>query len=280
MFNWEKREDRPLTWRVVDQPVALNSKLYVRGENRLTQTVLVYTPDHDQWDELPPPPVKHFTIATLRGKLLVVGGRDKSTYRKTDTILTFSKHSKKWVQIYSSMPTALTNPAVRGYRDYLIVACGRYSVKVDILDTVNNKWKTAQPLPCTDPHYYYTALIKDYMYLVGQHSRIVLRAHIPTLISGAKFYVWKILSQTPCYCSVPVSIGNTLLTVGGTATLNQGEIPVTSIQMYNSTTNRWKKVGDFPELLDPFGVITNSTLFTFATYKSRSVYVSILTLLY
>ena len=66
-----------------DQLVALNGKIYIRsGDRDDNVTVLEYTPGSDQWAELPPPPVRKFTVATLRGQLLVVGGRDKSTHTK------------------------------------------------------------------------------------------------------------------------------------------------------------------------------------------------------
>ena len=78
-FNWRKCKDKP--WGMVDgQPVALNGKLYVRGQRWGTETAVEYTPDNDKWTDLPPPPMDYFTVATLRGKLLVVGGRNKSGY--------------------------------------------------------------------------------------------------------------------------------------------------------------------------------------------------------
>ena len=69
-FNWRKCKDKPRGMIVYGQPVALNGKLYVRGASWWTETVVEYTPGHDKWTKLPPPPVKHFTIATLRGQLL------------------------------------------------------------------------------------------------------------------------------------------------------------------------------------------------------------------
>ena len=57
-----------------DQPVALNGKLYVSGGNWGTETVLEYTPGHNQWAELPPLSVYNFTIATLRSQLFGSGG--------------------------------------------------------------------------------------------------------------------------------------------------------------------------------------------------------------
>ena len=218
IFNWRKCKDKPEGMVVYDPPVALNGKLYVRGGSWETETVVEYAPDHDKWNELPPPPVKKFTIATLRGKLLAVGGEDKSTDKNTNTILTFDEHSQQWIQSHPAMPTALAYPAVIGYQDHLIVAGGCNSkgngiLDVNSLDTTSNKWKTAQPLPSTDN--YYAVLIEDTLYLVGQDTQTVLRAHVPTLISGAKSGVWETLPNAPYYDSSPVTIGKTLLTVGG-----------------------------------------------------------------
>ena len=177
------------------------------------------------------------------------------------------------------MPTALTSPVVIAYQDHLIVAGGGNSEgnkipDVNILDTTSNKWKTAQPPPSTD--YYFTVLIEDTMYLVGPNTQTVLRAHMPTLISGAKSDVWETLPNAPCYWSSPVTVGNTLLTVGGSDQQWSGSNPTTSIQMYNPTTNQWTRAGDLPRPMNsPNCVIMNSELFVF---HGQSVHVSTLTL--
>ena len=277
-FNWRDCKDKPWGMFVYGQPVALNGKLYVRGWSWGTQAVLEYTPGDDKWTELPPPLVEEFTIATLRGKLLVVGGQDKSTSKETNTIFTFDEHSQRWIQSHPTMPTALTNPTVIGYQDHLIVAGGynsegNRSPDVNILDTTSNKWKTAQPLPSTDDNH--TVLIEDTLYLVGQDTQTVLRAHVPTLISGAKSGVWKTLPNAPYYDSSPVTIGNTLLTVGGSDKPSWDGKPTTSIQMYNPTTNQWTRVGDLPEPVgDPCCIIMNSELFEIDCGYRSPVFVS------
>ncbi len=106
-----------------DHPVTVNGKLYMRGDSNRTTTVLVYTPDQDHWDVLPPPPVRHYTMVTLRGQLLVVGGEDKSTNKITNTILTFDESSRQWLQSLPPMPVAVACPAVVEYQDHLIINC-------------------------------------------------------------------------------------------------------------------------------------------------------------
>ena len=266
---------------VYDQPVVLNGKLYVRGKNRGTVTVLEYTPSQDKWIELPAPSVSSFTIAMLKGQLLVVGGRDQSTDKNVKTVLTFDENSQEWVQFYPTMPTALLVPSVVGYHDYLIIAGGKnsnrdWTTDVNILDTVNNKWTKADPLPCAAV--YNEILVEDTMYLVGtEGTKTVLRAHVPTLLSGTRSGVWERPQKTPYYRSSPVTIGNTLLTVGGSDKPRGGN-PTTSIQMYNPTTNQWTRVGNLPEpMQSPWCVSMGSEMFI---SHSQSLHVSTLSVAY
>ena len=190
-FNWRWCKDVPRGMDVFDQPIAHKEKIYVKGRSQPTApvTVLEYTPSHDQFSELPPPPVHTFTIATLRGKLLVVGGEDKSTGKITNTILMFDEHCQQWIKSHPAMPIALTLPAVMGYQDHLIVAGGESTnykriPNVNILNTASNKWKTAQPLPSVD--YSYTVLIQDNIYLVCQNTRTVLKHMCPPSYLGPR----------------------------------------------------------------------------------------------
>ncbi|XP_064397265.1 probable serine/threonine-protein kinase drkD [Halichondria panicea] len=249
-FNWTTCKDIPRKIDVYGQPVTINGKVYMRGENNGTSTVLVYTPDQDSWDDLPSPPVYRFTIATLRGRLLVVGGQDKSINKNTNTILTFDESSGQWVQSLPRMPKALAEPAVVEYQNHLIVIGGRDSniariADVNILNT-SNKWITAEPLPRTDD--YSTCLIGDTLYRVGQVAKEVFRAHVPSLISRASSGVWESVASVPFYHSSPIAIGNTLLTVGGRDCEGvYGASTTSSIHLYDPTKDQWTQCGDLPE---------------------------------
>ena len=267
----------PQGMRVCNSAVVLKGKLYFQGEKSRTETVLKYTPISDQWTELPPPPVKHFAIATLKSELLVVGGVNISTDKKSHKILTFDEQSQNWTQSHPVMLTALTFSTAIGYQDYLIVAGGQISknakvANVNVLDIISNKWKTAQPLPNTD--HYNAVLTEDTLYLVGGKTKTVLRAHVPTLISGVESGMWETIPNTPYYHSSPVIFGDTLLTVGGSDKPYGGN-PITSIQKYDPATNRWTGIGDLPESLTyPHCVIVNSELFIFdESFLTQSVYV-------
>ena len=250
--------DSPPGMEVYDLPVVLNGTVYVRGESEVAETVCVYTPGRNVWTALPPPTVNRFTIATLKDQLVLVGGTGKSTREKSNKIIVSDSQSQKWVYHYPPMTTACDTPAAVRYRKYLIVTGGINSKiqripDVDILDTTSRKWVTAESLPSTD--YYRSVLIEDTLYLVGYNTRVVLRAHVPTLISQATSAtptssqsVWESLPNTPFYRSSPVAIDNVLVTVGGNASDKLFvDNPTTSIQLYNTTNKKWTRVGDLPE---------------------------------
>ena len=145
------------------------------------------------------------------------------------------------------MPKALTVPAVVEYQNHLIVIRGVDSndADVNILNT-SNKWITAEPLPRTDG--YSTCLIGDTLYLVGQRTKEVFRAHVPSLISRASSGVWESVASVPFYHSSPIAIGNTLLTVGGKDDPELfGGNNTSSIHLYDPTKDQWTQCGDLPK---------------------------------
>ena len=258
-FNWRRSKDIPRSMRLLGPPVALKRNVYVSGVSKGVVTIYVYIPGHDVWDDLPPPPVYDFTIATVKDQLSVlVGGRDNSTREVSNKITVWDSQSRGWVHPYPPMATARDLACAVGYEDYLIVAGGYNSENgripdVNILDTTSRKWVTAESLPSLD--YYSSVLIEDTLYLVGYTNRDVLRAHVPTLISHASSAipissqsVWESLPNALFYYSSPVAVDNMLLTVGGSTRCNYSNPdPTTSIQLYNPTNNEWTKVGDLPE---------------------------------
>ncbi len=213
----------------------------------------------------------------------MVGGQDKSTKKNTNTILTFNESSRQWVQSLPRMPKALTELAVVEYQNHLIVisGCDSRIADVNILNT-SNKWITAEPLPRTDDDYS-TCLIRDTLYLVGQRTKQVFRAHVPSLISRASSGVWESVASVPFYHSSPIAIGNTLLTVGG---CDQEYVllasATSSIHLYDPTKDQWTQCVDLPEKMKSchcielsgklyvLGGVISSSVFTIS-----SVYTSI-----
>ena len=274
-FDWSRCKDRPDAMELYGQPVVHNEKLYIGGFAQGHTSVLEYTPDSDLWSELPQPPVRQFTIATLKGQLLIVGGEDEQ-YTATNTILTFNESSQKWVRSYPRLPNALTNPVVIGYENNLIVAGGHNTagtkvVDVNILNTTKKMWPwiKACSLPCTDD--YCTVLIEDRVYLVGQSTRSVQILKAQTFKSSGK---WVSLPNTVDYQTSPIAISNTLFTVGGSSDKYGGD-STTGIQRYESTESQWTRVGDLPEaMLSCHCTVLSGKLFVFGGHGTKCVYVA------
>ena len=66
-------------------------------------------------------------------------------------------------------------------------------------------------------------------------TRAVSKLATPTL--------WQVTSDTPLNRSNPLSVGGSLLAVGGR---DDCLIPSSSIHLYQPDTRRWVKVGDLP----------------------------------
>ncbi len=260
-----------------EQSVAIAGKLYMRGLYNYSETVLVYTPGQDRWNSLPPPPVRDFALATLRGLLVVVGGQYKftSNLTLTNSILTFEESSRKWVESLPDMPKALALPAVAEYQDYLVViggydSNGTKTADVNILNTVSNKWIPAKPLPRGDVGR--TCLFEDTLYLVDQYTKKVFRVHVPSLISQAG--VWESVANVPFYWSTPVAIGKTFLAVGGSNEAIKDNA-TSSIYLYDSTKNQWGKCGDLlDEMYQCNCIKLSGKLYVLGTSESHSVYAS------
>ncbi len=268
------------------RPLAMNGKLYMRGWINVTETVLVYTPDQDHWDKLTPPPVNYFTVATLRGQLLVVGGNNKSIHKRTNTILTFDESSRRWLQSLPLMPVAVSFPAIVEYLDHLIIVGGQDSsdnetTDVNVLDITTNKWTIVEPLPNAD--ILNPCLIGDTLYLVGWDTKQILRVSVPSLISRASSGVWETVACVPCYRSFPVIVCNTLLTLGGRnmPTLLSSNKTV-DIHLYNPTKDQWTKCGDLPEPMFCCCIELSDKLYVFdiRLSSSSSVYVSTLSIIH
>ncbi len=62
--------------------------------------------------------------------------------------------------------------------------------------------------------------------------------------------LWQTLQEVPLVCSAPLSIGRSLLAVGGRDDGYNGHNSSSSIHLYQPDTRRWVKVGDLPTARD------------------------------
>ena len=237
--------------------VVMNGKVYL-GCNHY---VLEYTPENDECVELPKPPVLYFALAVLNNQLVLVGGQESSTAKRTNKLTVFDPSTRQWVHPYPPMATAQSDPTAIAYQHYLIVAGGdedhNKSVSVvEIFDSVKEQWYTAEELPikCS---YMTAVVISNTTYLLGgfiddKRTKTVLSVSLPALINKATSQSqevntptsWKVLPDSPLYRSTPFTSHNMLLTAGGR---DDSREDFSHIYCYNPVTSQWEKIGDLPE---------------------------------
>ena len=223
------------------QVVVFNGKVYVGGgaasTNLQRQTVIIYDPQKDSYDTLPPYTCKYFSIAVLNNQLVVVGGEDVQTNKKTNQLGVWNEQSKSWTHPLPPMTTACHSPSVATHNNRWLVVMGgvgdgAYISRVEILDTTGSgQWYQAAPLP--QPCYWVsTATIGNMCYLLGGFTRErgtskkVFSLHLDELISQAvsqpagasapaTLSPWMTLPDTLLTNSTGLAINGALLAVGG-----------------------------------------------------------------
>ncbi len=234
--------------------VVIGDKVYVGGGNadndRDRCTVMKL--EHDQWTKLPEYTAKWFAMTSLANQLVLVGGRDPRNYKPTNQLAVFK--SGEWTHPYPPMNIARSSSTAVSFNNHIIVAGGRddkgyTSSSVEVLDVASRRWYIAQSLPNSRAMLKST-LIGNTLYLMGgnDHTKTVHHVDLNELIAKALSNLntptlWQTIEDTPLKFSAPLSIGRSLLAVGG---WDDRHNTSSWIHLYQPDTRRWVKVGDLP----------------------------------
>ena len=249
------------------QVVVLNGKAYIGGggasTDRERQTVMVYDPQKDSYDTLPPYIYQSFSITVLNNQLVVVGGVDFQTKKRTNQLGVWNEQSKSWTHPLPPVTIACNSPSVATHNIRWLVVIGGYSngtvlSRVEILDTTGSgQWYQAAPLP--QPRYWIsTATIGNMCYLLGGYSggiasEKVFSVQLDKLISQAISQPagaiaprtpspWMTLPDIPQTCSTALAINGALLAVGG----GSWGCTYTTIYHYQPSSRCWIEAGELP----------------------------------
>ena len=250
------------------QVVVFNGKAYIGGARatteRFCQTVVVYDPQKDSYDTLPPYAYMSFSIAVVNNQLVVVGGVDIRTNKQTNQLGVWNEQSKSWTHPLPPMATSCNSPSVATHNNRWLVVMGGFGYgtslsRVEILDTTGSgQWFQASSLPqpcdCVS-----TATIGNMCYLLGGFNRErftskkVFSVQLDELISQAVSQPagagasptpsrWMTLPDTPQTYSTALAINGALLVVGGEFQWGSD----TTIYHYQPSSRSWIKAGDLP----------------------------------
>ena len=238
------------------QAVLLNGKVYIGGGNtdslKDEYVILVYSPEGDEWTQLPSCPVRSFAMASVNHQLVLAGGLERGRHDGSNKLVVWNNTSHSgWTNPYPPMPTAHVKASAIGHWHYLVVAGGwRY---VEILDTSNSQWHTAESLP-VGCELMTSAVLANTLYLMGGTAvspMQVLAASLPSLVSEAtsRFPIptvsplWVNLPNTPFKNSTASVLEYSLLAIGGQT---DASWRACEVLRYDPMSGSWVKVGDMP----------------------------------
>ena len=245
----------------------LGSSVVVAGGNADVdnqQQVMYYRPLHRAWGTLGRYNLSLFAMAVLGGNrlLVLVGGYDLTTDTYSSNLVQWDNKGKYWRPIFRPMPTARSDAAALGYKDYLVVAGGSNGEEnlttVEVLNTRVVQWSTVAPLPSpiegliqSAPQVSATRPETDTWYLMGWEMGLRQPAltfsislhQLTRQLEGADSAGWAMLPPPPLACCGAVTFRGCLLAVGG-KDRNGGRRK--DIHIYLPGTCEWLRVAELP----------------------------------
>lgn len=201
----------------------ISEQVYIGGGYSGGHNIVVkYDMKSGECVKLPRSAVGSFTMASVNGQLMLVGGEGDRP-----DIQLWDHASDCWTTShYPNMPTGRSSPAAIGYKNTLIVACGGSSTtKVEVLDCSSHQWYTAQSVP-VGGYYMTSVVIGDHVYISSycwiDGESHVLSAHLPTLLSdvtsapyhSSTLQIWQELPTPPVRHPALLVLQDHLLLVG------------------------------------------------------------------
>ena len=262
-LKWRRGKDMPFGMRGYPNVVVFKGKAYIGGgipsPKSDARTVVIYHPEHDSYESLPPYTHSYFSIAVIIDQLVLVGGCNVHDYaEKTNKLAVWHEKSKRWTHPLPPMTTACDSPSVAIHNNRWLVVIGGHGShgdlsRVEILDTLLSlQWylATSLPHPC---HKASSATIGNMCYVVGGFnkefgpSKKVFSVCLDDLISLAvspptapTLSPWQSLPDTPLNQTTALAFKGILLTVGGRDCSVSG---TTVINVYQTSSNSWVKAG-------------------------------------
>ncbi|XP_064407296.1 uncharacterized protein LOC135352080 isoform X2 [Halichondria panicea] len=252
-LKWRRGKDMPIKMGDSVQSVVIGDTVYVGGgfavNDRDRCTVMKL--EQDQWTKLPEYTAKYFAMTSLANRLVLVGGNNPRNKKRTNQLAVFE--SGEWTHPYPPMNIARSSSTAVSFNNRIIVAGGdddkERTSSVEVLDVASRRWYIAQSLPNPRSSLKST-LIGNTLYLMGGYdhtlsaTKTVYHVDLTELVAKAHSNLdtptlWQTLQEAPLFWSAPLSIGRSLLAVGG---LDDRVNPSSVIHLYQPDTRRWVKV--------------------------------------
>ena len=202
-------------------------------------------------------------MAIVNNQLVLIGGQDVHTGKRTNRIGTWNEQSKQWAYPLPCMITACNSPSVVTYQNRWLIVMGGYDGKnhlsrVEILETSEpGQWycSTSLSQPCSHA---VPVTIGNTCYLLGGYtdqgaaaSRRVFSICLDDLISQPITSLqsdlltpspWQSLPDIPLVRSTALAFDGALLAVGG----SKGSMLSTVIYYHQPSSRTWIEAGELP----------------------------------
>ena len=246
------------------------------GDVALARVVQVYDLDKATWTKLPPAPQYDSQAAAINNQLVLIGGREASSYTITNMVSTWTGQS--WQQDIPAMCTKRFRPCVTTYNTYLMVAGGLAEDNqsllgsIDVMDTTTRQWYTPANLQLPRPMYSMQITVSA-THIGVASAAIAYNASTNTVTPSKRVWQlpvstlskvlvgedsgphqWTEIAPTPHYRSALLQDTAHPLAVAGN---DDSYKPTTDIAVYYRHSNKWSTVG---QLLEPRTRCTAVTL--------------------
>ena len=261
-LKWRRGPDMPFGMSHYIQSVQVQGTLYVgggfaaAGDNEYI--VMTYDISAGKWATLPPYSTRWFAMTAIDNHLVLLGGEGRDGVR-SKVLGVWSEDTKKWTHPYPDMTTPRSSCSAVVYNQYLVVAggvgAGGTLSSVEVMNTDTKQWYAGPPTPIAWTEMK-TAIVGDTCYFMGGWilggpcTNNVYSVSLPALVSqlnsdsSAKdTQTWKELPQLPVTQAAPLSIGGSLLAVGGRC---KDRKAVSALHLYQPDAGQWVKVADLP----------------------------------
>ena len=265
-MKWTKCSNLPIPMRNARATV-INDTLYIGGGICTTANdhyfMFSYKLTDDQWMRLPLLPQCYGVPTNINNNLCYIGGRDYSTGRSTNKVITL--HNDHWITEYPNMSVGRSDHAVVSYQHHIIVA-GGYDEDESLLDTIevfncdNNQW-TVVSTRLPHPMRYINATNCNQSFIIAGYTGADGRDNSGTYIIAMDSLVgteqqqflnsstseddnkWIELCYTPYWSTAIVPNTSPPVIIGGYD--NQLKA-VNNISLYDDSNDTWRTVSSLP----------------------------------
>ena len=244
----------------------INNTLYIGGGRCTTANddyyMFSYKLIDDHWMRLPLLPQCYGVPTNINNELCYIGGRDYSTSRTTNKVITL--HNDHWVTQYPNMVMARKAPTAVPYQRYTIVAGGDGEDgptldTIEVFNSNNNQW-TILSTHLPQPMSYINATTCNQSFIIAGHHSAGGRTSKATFIISMDCLVgadqqsltsstseddnkWSQLCPTPYWDTAIVPNTSPPVIIGGQD--NQRKA-VSNISLYDDSSNSWRTVSSLP----------------------------------